>query len=138
MPPSLHKTCRVLYLEDTPEDQRMLLEAIDLACVAVTVQAALTAESALKWLAMSTEFHVLLLDWNLPAVTAVEFLTGARQLRPTLPILVISGEPGTVDKEAAAGFGAHHIVAKPLDLDQWEALAKSLCAFCENAQVAST
>lgn len=116
----------------------MLLEAIDLASVAVAVQPASTAESALKWLATTTEFHVLLLDWNLPVVTAVEFLMSARQVRPDLPILVISGEPATVDREAAAQFNAHHIVAKPLDLDQWEALARSLCAFCKGAQVAST
>jgi DNA-binding NtrC family response regulator len=134
----LNKTCRVLYLDDTPEDQRMLMEAVGLAGVSVDVHAAPTAECALEWLATAAEFDVLLLDWNLPAVTAGEFLTSTRKLRPRLPVLVVTGEPRTVDQAVAARFGATNIVAKPLDLDEWEELARSLLTFCEHARVAAS
>jgi two-component system NtrC family response regulator len=134
MIPEQKDACHVLYVEDTPEDQRMLVEAVGLAGVPVAVDHAATADAALESLAGDNEYSVLLLDWNLPAVTGVEFLARARELRPRLPILILTGEPATVDVPAAAQFGAETIVAKPLELAQWEQLANLVSGFCEDVQ----
>lgn len=135
---NLNATCQVLYVEDTPEDQRMLMESISLAGVSVAIQAVATSEIALKWLSTNTEFHVLLVDWNLPAMPAVELLRCARSIRPNLPFLVVTGEPKTVDAAAAKEFGVDKIISKPLDLDQWEELARDLAGYCEDVRAAAT
>jgi DNA-binding response OmpR family regulator len=129
--------CRLLYVEDTPEDQRMLNEAADLAGVSFCIVGASTADQAIKILLREEAFHVLLVDWNLPAVTGTEFLMKVRAVAPTLPVLVISGEPATVDRAATEKFGVEKIVRKPLALEDWERLAEQLYGFCEGVQAAS-
>ena len=130
-------TCRLLYVEDTPEDQRMLNEAADLAEVPVCIVSASTADEAIRCLIRDEAYHVLLLDWNLPAVTGTEFLARVRTVAPRLPVLVVSGELGTVDGDALAKYNAELISRKPLSLEDWEALARRLYTFCESVQVAT-
>lgn len=130
-------TCRLLYVEDTPEDQRMLAEAADLATVSICIVPVSSAAEATRRLCSDEAYDVLLLDWNLPAVTGPEFLATVRVTAPTLPVLVISGEPGTVDRDAAASFGVETIVRKPDNLDQWEELARRLHSFCKEVEAAA-
>ena len=130
-------SCRLLYVEDTPEDQRILNEAADLADVPICIVSVSSAEEAIRKLLHDEPYHVLLLDWNLPAVTGTEFLTRVRTVAPKLPVLVITGEPRTVDRAATTRLGVHKIVRKPLGLDDWEELAKQLYGFCEGVQAAS-
>lgn len=130
-------TCRLLYVEDTPEDQRMLNEAADLAQVPMCIVPASNAEEAIRLLSRSDPFHAVLLDWNLPAVTGPEFLARLRVVTPQLPVIVITGEPGTVDRAAASALGADNVVGKPLTLENWEQLALQLYGFCEGVQAAS-
>jgi DNA-binding response OmpR family regulator len=127
--------CRVLYIEDTQEDQQILREAINFADVPVELVTAATAASALKLLSTGALFHVLVLDWNLPAVTGVEFLACVRAVRPTVPILILTGEPRLVDAAAAANFGATTILKKPLVLEEWEQLACQLYKHCDDHSV---
>ena len=130
MSPKTLPLCRVLYVEDAPEDQRLLAEAISFAGVEVHLSTASTADAALTVLAESTDLDVLLLDWNLPAVTGVEFLSAARLKQPRLPVVILTGEPGLVDVPRAAQLGAETILRKPLTLDAWEGLAVRLYEFC--------
>jgi two-component system, chemotaxis family, chemotaxis protein CheY len=133
MSPQPQPTCRVLYVEDTPEDQRLLREAVSLVRVQIELTSASTADAALAALAGDAQFDVLLLDWNLPAVTGVEFLRAARSSQPTLPVLVLTGEPATVDVPKAAQLGVETIIRKPLTLEDWEGLAERLYRFCSNS-----
>ena len=130
-------TCRLLYVEDTPEDQRMLNEAADLAQVPICIISASTADEAIRLLLRDEPYHVLLVDWNLPAVTGAEFLSKVRTVVPDLPVIVVSGEPGTVDTKVTSQFAVQTIRRKPLSLDDWEELARQLYGFCEGVQVAS-
>ena len=132
-------TCRVLYVEDTREDQQILREAILFADVPVELVTANTAEAALEMLSGTPDFHVLVLDWNLPAITGVEFLTALRVKLPTVPVTILTGEPRMVDAPTAARLGAATIVRKPLLLEEWEQLAMRLYDECSvSAQAAAT
>jgi len=124
-------TCRVLYVEDTREDQQILREAIDFADVPVELITANTAQSALKLLSNGDHFHILLLDWNLPAVTGLEFLTNLRAAQPTVPVIILTGEPRLVDTPTAKTLGARTILKKPLILEEWEQLASQLYEHCD-------
>ena len=123
-------TCRVLYVEDSREDQQILREAISFADVPVELAFASTAELALKLLDGTSSFHVILLDWNLPVVTGTEFLKAIRTSRPELPVIILTGEPRTVDTVAAAKLGATTIVRKPILLEEWEQFASDLYERC--------
>lgn len=56
--------CRVLYIEDTPEDQQILREATKFADVPVELLTATTAEDRLSLLSDGAPIDVLLLDSN--------------------------------------------------------------------------
>lgn len=135
---SAHPICRVLYVEDAREDQQILREAIGFASVPVELITANTAQSALGLLSNGTRFHVLVLDWNLPAVTGVEFLTALRTAQPTVPVIILTGEPRTVDVKAATALGASTILKKPLVLEEWEALAFRVYEHCGEALTKAT
>jgi len=131
-------TCRVLYVEDAHEDQQILREAIDFASVPVELVTANNAKSALGLLSDGSTFHVLLLDWNLPIVTGVEFLTALRTAQPTVPVIILTGEPRMVDVNAARTLGASTILKKPLVLEEWEQLASRLYEHCGEAFTKAT
>ena len=126
--------CRVLYVEDTPEDQRMLTEAVGMAGVPLDIIPASTPGSALDCLA--GEFQAVVLDWNLPATDGTEFLTEIREKQPKMPVMILTGEPATVDLSGALELGAETVVAKPLTLDHWVRLARLIHGFCEDVQAA--
>ena len=130
-------TCRLLYVEDTPEDQRLLSEAAHLAEVPMCIVSVSSADEAIRRLLRDESYHVLLLDWNLPAVTGSEFLARIRAVAPKIPVLVISGEPATIDTHAASRHNVASLVRKPLTLDNWEDLARQLYGFCEGVQAAA-
>jgi CheY-like chemotaxis protein len=130
-------SCRVLYVDDTREDQQILREAISFAVVPVELVTASTAKSALELLRDGSPFHVLLLDWNLPVVTGAEFLTTLRDTHPLLPVIILTGEPRTVDALIAAKLRAT-IVKKPLFLEDWEKLAADLYQHCEVAHATAS
>jgi CheY-like chemotaxis protein len=130
------KTCHVLYVEDSRQDQQILREAINFAGVPVELVTAPNAEAALQILsATSTPFHMLLVDWNLPAVTGLNFLGQLRSAHPSLPIVILTGEPRTVDQRAAASLNVRAVLHKPILLEDWEQLACRLYTDCN--QVAS-
>ena len=127
------RPCRVLYVEDANEDQQILREAISFADVPVELVTTGTASAALQLLSDGSRFNVLLLDWNLPAVTGLDFLSEVRAAQPTVPIIILTGEPRLVDAPAAASLGASTILKKPLILDEWEQLANRRYEHCDNA-----
>lgn len=134
--PASDKSSRVLYVEDTPEDQRILTEAVRMARVPVEITPATSAGAALDLLSGGTHFDALVLDWNLPATTGIEFLTAVRSTHAKMPVLILTGEPATVDLPGAMRLGAETVIAKPLTLDHWVRLARLIHGFCEDVRIA--
>ena len=127
------ESCRVLYVDDLTEDQRLLTEAVSLAEVPVKVVCASSGEKALEVLRSDHKFDFVLLDWNLPRVTGSELLADMRALQPKLPILVLTGEPGTVTLTRSTNFDAPRVIRKPPTLDAWEDFARTLLDLCTYA-----
>ena len=115
----------------------MLTEAVAIAGVPIEVVSAPEADAALGRLDGGTSFHALILDWNLPAVSGMEFLGVVRQRHPKLPVMILTGAPASVDLNGAIGLGAETVIAKPLTLDHWERLAHVLYGFCEDVRSSS-
>jgi DNA-binding NarL/FixJ family response regulator len=63
--------------------------------------------------AEATHPDLVLLDWSLPGVAAVDLLPALRQAYPALSVLVLSGRPEAEDAALAAGADAFVSKADP-------------------------
>ena len=99
----------VLLVDDEPE----VLARVGtfLRSAGFTVRAARSGEEALAVLAGPEAIDVMVTDYAMPGLTGIAVVTQARQLRPALPMLVISG-----DAEAEYLDGETHdlrVIRKP-------------------------
>ncbi|MCL4539336.1 MAG: response regulator [Bacteroidetes bacterium] len=67
---------------------------------------------------MKRYFDLLITDIRLNFQSGVTFLLRAKEARPNLPVIVITGYPDIVTKNDLKTYGASHILMKPLELDQ--------------------
>lgn len=94
----------ILVVEDEPTIREMVCDILKSShrCLAVR-----TAEEGLELLA-ETAFDVVISDVKLPGMDGVEFMRAAHELRPSLPVILISGGYGydevTYEEEGAFGY----------------------------------
>ncbi len=70
------------------------------------------------------EYDVVTMDLEMPRMNGVEAIAAIRNLRPTVPILVLTGFLGRADE--ALKNGATKILAKPLSLRRLEEEVRAL------------
>lgn len=63
-------------------------------------------------------FDLLITDIRVNLQSGVTFLIRAKEARPTLPVIVITGYPDTVTNNDLKSYGANYILIKPLELRQ--------------------
>ena len=78
--------------------------------------------------ASSGNYDVILLDVNLPGMTGLEVLTRLRQThsQTDLPVIMVTGRTGSDDIVEALGLGANDYVTKPVDLDRFINVVRSI------------
>jgi two-component system response regulator HydG len=100
---------------DDDQNMRQLLEAGLRSSFSVSTAA--SAENALE-LIRDREFDVVVADVNLHGASGLELCARVSELRPDLPVLVITAY-GTMETAIAAiRAGAHDFVNKPVDIEQ--------------------
>ncbi len=72
-----------------------------------------------------TELDAMIVDVNIPGVTGIELALRARQSRPNLRVLFVSGYPTQRDVDAVRVLSDVSIVVKPQTVDE---LARTLHA----------
>ena len=109
----------ILVVEDEPTIREVVCDVLGSShsCHAVR-----TAEEGLELLAEAA-FDVLVTDVKLPGMDGDEFLRRARELAPSLPVILISGGYGydelTYEEEGAFGY-----LLKPFDIADLEAIVE--------------
>ncbi|HEY8923177.1 MAG TPA: ATP-binding protein [Polyangia bacterium] len=63
------------------------------------------------------DFALVITDMNMPNLSGLEVARAVRQLRPDLPILLLSGNIGEEVRAAAAEIGIDHVIQKPWTLE---------------------
>ena len=98
------KPCRVLLVEDDDGDAELVTWALRRQERSYLIDRAATLEECLA-ICRQTEFDVILLDLNLPGVSAFEGLKQVRQLGPGPVIIVLTGfdDPSAVEQAIQAG-----------------------------------
>lgn len=114
------ETKRTILVVDDEGSQRKLLGGF-LQSLGYAYQEASSAEEALAMLHRSPPAMVIL-DIRLPGISGIEALGQIRQFAPTLPVLLITAYADIRQAVAAMKSGADDYLAKPIDLDELEAV----------------
>ena len=101
----------ILHLEDNPDDQelvRLTLVKEGMSCELACVEAHDDFLAALK----QGEWDIILADYTLPSYNGLSALTLARELRPEVPFIFVSGTIGEDAAIACLKAGATDYVLK--------------------------
>ena len=114
-------TVLVLVVDDEPDVAELFRQRFrrDLREHRFEMDFAISAKGALARIASIIEEPLILIlsDINMPGMTGLEMLPQVRELRPDVPVIMITayGDPET--KRLAIEGGAEGLLTKPIDFD---------------------
>jgi CheY-like chemotaxis protein len=109
----------VLVVDDEPDVEALFRRQFrrDLRAQRFVMDFAISAADALAHIAGTIEQSLILIlsDINMPGMTGLEMLPKVRELRPDVPVIMITayGDPET--KRKAIEGGAEGLLTKPID-----------------------
>ena len=133
-------THAILLAEDSPEDTRLILNALKPVIQEELVALCVDGVEALDYL-LARNAHagrsgddlpgMALIDLNLPKVNGLEVLRELREHPRTrlLPVVILSASSEGRDVRAAALLGANSYVRKPLDYGRLRETVELLCRY---------
>jgi two-component system, response regulator len=126
------KPIRVLIVEDTADDERLAMRALDKLGIAVEVDIARDGAEAIVFLEQPVEqtaYRLVLLDLKLPKVSGIEVLETIRSSASTatLPVVVLTSSDERRDMAACYGGRCNAYVRKAVDYTEYmDAMRKTL------------
>ena len=63
------------------------------------------------------DFHLIVLDLQLPDLYGTEVLKQIKAVRPQVPVIILTGHGTEADREACLDLGAFAFIHKPLDIE---------------------
>jgi DNA-binding response OmpR family regulator len=105
----------VLTIEDDAPIRRGVVDALTYAGYTV-LEAADGHEG--RHMALRREFDLLLLDMVLPGVLGLDILREVRNVRPTLPVIILSARGEENDRVNGLRLGADDYVVKPFSVSE--------------------
>src|SRR5437867_1864627 len=120
----------ILIVEDTPDDEALILKALRKTNIDVDVAVAHDGEEALDYLLGSGSHagrdpgrqpHVVLSDLKLPKVDGLELLSRIRGDHRTqlVPVVLLSSSTQESDVRSAYRRGANSYAGKPIDSERF-------------------
>ena len=109
----------VLVVDDEPDVEALFRQQFrrDLRAQRFVMDFAISANDALTRIAGTIEQSLILIlsDINMPGMTGLEMLPKVRQMRPDVPVIMITayGDPET--RRKAIEGGAEGLLTKPID-----------------------
>ena len=109
----------VLVVDDEPDVETLFRQQFrrDLRAQRFVMDFAMSAADALARIAETIEQSLILIlsDTNMPGMTGLEMLPKVKQIRPEVPVIMITayGDPET--KRKALEGGASGLLTKPID-----------------------
>src|SRR5687767_9653617 len=105
----------ILTVEDDAPIRRGVVDALRYA--GYTVLEAGRGDEGCQ-MALRRELDLLLLDMVLPGKTGLEILREVRNVRPTLPVIILSARGEENDRVAGLRLGADDYVVKPFSVNE--------------------
>lgn len=128
------KTVEILLVEDSPGDVRLTIEALKEGKVRNRLHTVGDGEAALQFLRRLGPYHdavrpdIILLDLNLPKKDGRQVLAEIKQ-DPNLkriPVVVLTTSEAEQDIVRSYDLHANCYITKPVDLDQFMTVVRSL------------
>ena len=104
----------ILLADDQPEVRRALTILLERQSGLTVVGEAVDAHDLLLQIEITCP-DMVLLDWELPGMTALQLLSTLRAICPSLSVIALSGRPGARRAALAAGASAFVSKADPPD-----------------------
>ena len=134
------KDCRILLVEDNPDDAELTLLAFEESRLCNEVVVARDGEEALDYLFRTGQHAsrdddylpaIILLDLKLPKVSGLDVLKRIREDERTncLPVIILTSSKEDEDIMSSYRLGANAYVRKPVDYNQFVEAAKTLGLF---------
>ena len=102
---------RVLHLEDSPRDADVIRHKLDVEGVSCDITL-VTTKDGFEGALTRELFDLVLCDYNLPGYDGVTALTYAQQVRPDVPVILISGTVGDEEAVRCLQLGATDYLLK--------------------------
>ena len=104
---------RILFVEDDLDQLGTIPKVLGrLGYSVVACRGADAASAALSADGEDSRFDIVVTDFDMPEMTGVDFSRTLQQIRPDLPVILVSGRRSAID--AAKGVGnIRHVLAKP-------------------------
>jgi DNA-binding response OmpR family regulator len=112
---------KILVVDDNPQVRELLRDFLEARGYEITL--AEDGERALAAIDRAPP-DLLLLDLMMPGVTGMAILRQLRQVRPELPVLVLTAVNELEVARAALDLGAYDYLTKPVDLGILERVVK--------------
>jgi two-component system response regulator HydG len=109
----MNDSARIAIVDDDPGQRQLLDNALERAGFTT-----LLCEDGPAGLAAAAECDLMLLDVRMPGMTGLEVLARVKQLRPALPVILLTAFIDVRDAVAAIKQGALDYLEKPVDLDE--------------------
>jgi two-component system, chemotaxis family, response regulator Rcp1 len=133
----IHELVQILLVEDNPGDVRLTREALKEAKFRNTLQVVGDGVEALAYLRQQGQYsgavrpHLIMLDLNLPRMDGRELLAAIKKDADLvrIPVVVLSSSQAESDIARAYELHANCYVTKPVDIDHFLQVVKSIEEF---------
>ena len=109
----------ILVVDDEPDVESMFRQHFrrDLRSGRFIMEFALSAAAALERVKAITDLSLILIlsDINMPGMTGLEMLPKVKELRPDVPVIMISAYGDAETKRKSIEGGAEGLLTKPID-----------------------
>jgi len=114
---------RILVIEDDPALASYLRKGLESDSYAADVALDGVQGAAM---ACDIDYDLIVLDLNLPKLDGISVMRKVRQVKPQLPILVLTGRPLLKDRIQSLDCGADDCIAKPFSFSELSARVRVL------------
>jgi len=127
----------ILLVEDNPGDVRLTIEALEEGKMRINLCVVTDGEEAMTFLRREGKYDkaprpdLILLDLNLPKKDGREVLADIKneETLKRIPVVVLTTSDAEIDILKSYGLGANCYVTKPVDLNQFIKVVKSIEEF---------